>query len=191
MHKLLTLGLASLFLVVTGCQDTNTTEPLAGPIFDEVGDDDDVATAEAELETLNESGIEGEIEFTDDGSTLTIVGEADGMDPAAPPGTYVSLIYDNESVATGPEACEPIIFDEFDPDFLLPTMFIGVWSVDEDGEGTLEATNTNGGADYVPLDKFRTISIRDRRIVGGPVGPGSGPLAVAACGVVETDDEDD
>ena len=31
MRKLLTLGLASLFLVVTGCQDTNTTGPLAGP----------------------------------------------------------------------------------------------------------------------------------------------------------------
>ena len=41
MHKLLTLGLAGLFLVVTGCQDTNTTGPLAGPNFDEVGDDHD------------------------------------------------------------------------------------------------------------------------------------------------------
>ena len=29
MHKLLTLGLASLFLIVTGCQDTNTTGPLS------------------------------------------------------------------------------------------------------------------------------------------------------------------
>ena len=35
MHKLLTLGLASLFLVVTGCQDTNTTGPLAEPSFHE------------------------------------------------------------------------------------------------------------------------------------------------------------
>ena len=33
MRKLLPLGLASLFLVVTGCQDTNTTGPLAGPDF--------------------------------------------------------------------------------------------------------------------------------------------------------------
>ncbi len=37
MHKLLTLGLASLFLVVTGCQDTNTTGPLAGPDFHAMG----------------------------------------------------------------------------------------------------------------------------------------------------------
>ena len=41
MRKLLTLGLASLFLVVTGCQDTNTTGPLAGPNFHERADDDD------------------------------------------------------------------------------------------------------------------------------------------------------
>ncbi len=37
MRKLLTLGLASLFLVVTGCQDTTTTGPLAGPEFHERG----------------------------------------------------------------------------------------------------------------------------------------------------------
>ncbi len=37
MRKLLTLGLASLFLVVTGCQDTTTTGPLAGPEFHAVG----------------------------------------------------------------------------------------------------------------------------------------------------------
>ena len=37
MHKLLPLGLASLFLVVTGCQDTNTTGPLAGPDFHAMG----------------------------------------------------------------------------------------------------------------------------------------------------------
>ncbi len=44
MHKLLTLGLASLFLVVTGCQDTNMTGTLDrptgtldGPSFHAVG----------------------------------------------------------------------------------------------------------------------------------------------------------
>ncbi len=48
MHKLLTLGLASLFLVVTGCQNTNATgtldEPtgtLDGPSFHGGGDGDD------------------------------------------------------------------------------------------------------------------------------------------------------
>ena len=172
-----------------GCDAPDLAAPETdahGVLFHVDGDDDGVTEAEADLRTLNESGIEGEIEFTDDGSTLTIVGEAEGMDPTAPPDTYVSLIYDNGSFATGPDACEPIIFDPTDPDFILPTMFIGVWSVDEEGEGTLEATNTNGGADYVPLDKFRTISIRDTRI-----NMGFGPEAVAACGVVDTDDDDD
>ena len=181
-------------LVIVGCDAPELAAPeteVHGILFDEVGDDGGVATAEADLGTLNASGIEGEIEFTDDGMTLTIIGEADGMDPTAPFGTYVSLIYDNGSVATGPDACEPTIFNQNDPDFILFTMFIGVWSVDEDGEGTLAATNTNGGTAYVPLNKFRTISIRDTRILGGPVGPGSGPLAVAACGVVEGDDDDD
>ncbi len=37
MRKFLPLGLASLFLVVTGCQDTTTTGPLAGPEFHAVG----------------------------------------------------------------------------------------------------------------------------------------------------------
>ena len=147
-------------------------------------EDDDADEAETDLHPLNGSGIEGKIELTDDGSTLTFIGEADGMDPTALPGTYVSLIYDNGSVATGPDACEPTIFTPANPDFILPTMFIGVWSVDEDGEGTLAATNINGGADHVPLNKFRTISIRDTRINGG-----FGPEAVSACGVVDGDDD--
>ncbi len=140
--------------------------------FPEGEDDGGVATGEADLDPLNESGIEGEIEFTDDGSTLTIDGEAEGMDPTAPPNTYISLIYDNGSVATGPDACEPVLG--------LSDMFVGVWVVDEDGEGTLAATNPNA------LGQFRTMSIRDTRINGG-----FGPLAVAACGVVETDDDED
>ena len=37
MRKFLLLGLASLFLVVTGCQDTTMTGPLAGPEFHAVG----------------------------------------------------------------------------------------------------------------------------------------------------------
>ncbi len=54
MHKLLTLGLASLFLVVTGCQDTNTTGPLVGPSFHEGGvDDDGVLSVEGEGDVID------------------------------------------------------------------------------------------------------------------------------------------
>ncbi len=37
MRKLLILGLAGLFLVLTGCQDTNMTGPLTGPTFHKKG----------------------------------------------------------------------------------------------------------------------------------------------------------
>ena len=48
------------------------------------------------------------------------------------------------------------------------------------GGGTLSATNTNSGADYVPLSKFRTISVRNFFIQ--PVAN----LDLAACGEVAT-----
>ncbi len=63
MHKLLTLGLASLFLVVTGCQDTNATGtldeptgPLAGPSFHEGGnngDDDDELVLHVDVDEIS------------------------------------------------------------------------------------------------------------------------------------------
>ncbi len=80
MHKLLTLGLASLFLVVTGCQDTNTTGPLAGPSFHEVGVErfffdmlDDFA-----VEMTGASGS-GQVDV-DDG-TVEVEVEAEGLIP--------------------------------------------------------------------------------------------------------------
>ena len=76
MHKLLTLGLASLFLVVTGCQDTNTTGPLdgptgplAGPSFHQGGDNGD---DDDELLVLN-------VNVDEDSFTLVDVG--DGVGP--------------------------------------------------------------------------------------------------------------
>ncbi len=64
MHKLLTLGLASLFLVVTGCQDTNTTGPLVGPSFHEGGVDDDGVLS-----------VEGEGDDDDEGREVEAGGE--------------------------------------------------------------------------------------------------------------------
>ena len=154
---------------------------------------------EAELEdpgnnASSPTGVEAEIEFEDDGSTLTISGEAEGLTPGVP---YASLIYDVGSSAEGPDACEPGIFVPTDPNFILTTMFIGLWEVDEDGDGELEATNIvdddTGDRVYVPLSKIGTVSIRDLTVPGifGPGSEGSGPAAVVACGEVEADDEDD
>ena len=94
---------------------------------------------------------------------LTTAGTATGLIPGD---LCVSLIYDKRSVPGGPLACEPAL-DPADPDSILPTMFIGLWTINPDGTPNLAVTNTNPfpfpvgpGVDYVPLSKFNTISIR-------------------------------
>lgn len=137
-------------------------------------------TGKANLHQINKSGIKARIEFRDDGTTLTVTGTATGLDPGE---TYLTLIYDTGSVPSGPKACQPTIFDPTDPDFLLATMFIGFWAVDPDGQGTLEAVNTNGGLDFVSLDRFKNTSVR---LVTGPPPKGSViPMTeLVACGHV-------
>ena len=122
--------------------------------------------AEAELEVPRP--IEVEIEFEDNGDgSVHVTGEAEGLTFGD---TYVSLIYDDGSEATGPDACEP----SRPPSF---PMFLGTWVVDEDGDGTL------GPLDHpVPLSDIGTVSIRNPDINGG-----FGPHAVLACGEVEDD----
>ena len=132
----------------------------------------------AQLSPMNESGIRAKIEFVDDGTTLKIRGKATGMDPAE---TYLSNIYDLGSSPSGPGACVPSIFDPEDPDFILPTMFVGFWEVDKFGNGELNAVNTNGGADFVPLDKIGTMSVR--LFLAPPSEPGMPPeTELVACG---------
>lgn len=132
------------------------------------------ATGRTELFSQNGSGVKGIIDFTDNGRELLVAGTAAGLNPSQ---SYVSLIYDNGSVPGGPDACDLTIFDSEDPDFILPTMFIGYWVVNSDGSGALSETNTNGGVDYVPLDKFRTISIM-------LVDEESNDLSLMSCGEV-------
>ncbi len=134
----------------------------------------------ATLTPINQSGVHARIEFVDDGATLTVFGEAAGLEPAE---SYVTLIYDNGSAPGGPNPCAPTIFNPQDPGFLLATMLIGFWSVDADGNGTLFAINTNFGADYVPLDRFRSTSVR--LVTGPPPAPGRPPATeLVACGHV-------
>ena len=140
---------------------------------------------EADLDSIGGSGVTAEIEFEDDGSTVTIEGEAEGLTPGK---TYVSLIYDNGSVAMPDElACVPTILGG--PGSILDRMFVGFWEVDADGDGELTATNfSNEPGDstvYVPLDDFHTISIRE--IVSFE------PLVdvLVACGVEITEDDDE
>ncbi|RMD65952.1 hypothetical protein D6833_02160 [Candidatus Parcubacteria bacterium] len=132
------------------------------------------------------TGVVAQIRFEDNGRTLKITGRAKGLTPGIP---YGSLIYDIGSSAEGSDACEPTIFDPSNPNFILSSMFVGIWAVNAKGEGKLSAINVvddnTGKRVYVPLIKIGSISIRDLT-VPGPFGPGSGPAAVVACGKVET-----
>ena len=111
--------------------------------------------------------VSAQIKFEDNGvDTLTITGKAKGMTPGE---TYTTRIYDIGSVNHGPEACEPTIFSPTDPNFILPTMFVGTWTVDANGKGTLSAVNINGGVAYVPLSKIGTTSVRREQTFPGSV----------------------
>ncbi len=187
MRRVMILAvLGAIFLLVT---------VLAAPLVFVVADDGDEREGEAELEDPGNNadsptGVTAEIEFVDDGTTLTITGEAEGLTPGVP---YASLIYDIFSSAEGDFACEPGLADDDPSPFnIFATMFVGEWVVDEDGDGTLSAINIGptfapGPPVYVSLSKIGTISIRDGN-VEGPFGLGTGPAAVVACGVVEAED---
>lgn len=172
------IALTGLPLLLAACDQPLSTSSEV-PAFTHVAG---VATGRAQMHPVNESGVRGTITFDDDGTTLGISGSARGLDPE---GVYASLIYDNQSVPGGPEACEPAISDPSDPDFLIPTMLVGFWGVDGEGGGTLAEVNIvddeTGERVYVPLGKFKTISIRDLRINNGV-----GPQAIVACGEVAT-----
>ncbi len=140
----------------------------------------DLSTGQARLHPIARSGVHAQVVFVDDGTTLVVSGTATGLDPDE---SYLTLIYDNGSVPGGPSACGASIFDPTDPDFILGTMVIGSWAVDAEGRGSLAAINTNFGADYVPLDRFRSTSVR--RVVGSPPAPGAPPpTELVACGHV-------
>ncbi|MCG8408315.1 MAG: hypothetical protein MI923_24200 [Phycisphaerales bacterium] len=140
------------------------------------------AVGRSNLKSVDETGVDAKIVFVEDGTTLMVIGTATGLDPAE---TYFSNIYDIGSASEGPGACVPSIFDPKDPDFILPTMFLGFWEVDADGNGRLCAINTNDGADFVPLDKIGTVSVR--LIVGPPPAPDAPPMnELVACGSVNS-----
>ncbi len=149
------------------------------------GTGSEALTAQATLEPMNESRVKAKIEFVDDGSTLFVRGAATGLDPTQ---TYLTLIYDNGSVAKGPTACTPTIFDPENPEFLLDRMIVGAWRVDARGIGRLSAINTNFGADYVPVGLFANASVR--RVLGSRPAPGAPPpTELVACGEVVIQDD--
>lgn len=129
-----------------------------------VASHEDFATAEAHQRPVNQSGAQGVINFTDTDAGVIVTGAATGLQPSF--GRYVTLVYDIGSVPGGPTVCEPTVEME--------GMFVGIWVVDADGNGTLLQLGV-----VAPLGSFDTVSIRDTEI-----NQGFGPEAVVACGQV-------
>lgn len=121
-------------------------------------------TAQATQHPVNQSGVQGRIDFTNATGAVAVSGTATGLKESF--GRYVTLVYDVGSVPGGPTACEPTV--------LLEGMFVGIWSVDANGSGTLIQLG-----EVAPIGSFDTVSIRDTEINGG-----FGPEAVVACGEV-------
>lgn len=134
-----------------------------------------VSTGKAKLHPANQSGVTGEINFVDNGVTLTVTGTAAGLS-----GGEFSLLYDNGSVPGGP-ASPPTAQDPSPNGICEPAfgglgfakMFIGGWSAPVGGVSTLGPI-VKAGPSYVPLADFRSVSIR--------TAPGA--ENVVACGQV-------
>jgi hypothetical protein len=117
-------------------------------------------TASANQHPIGGSGIQGRIQFTDDGSSLTVDGTATGLAPNTP---YFSLIYTNgttsggvsESKSLPPSSnAQPACNDvnkSGTSDINTNQMVIGFWSNHNDGTGTLHAVKTASGNSQDPL----------------------------------------
>ncbi len=114
-------------------------------------------TGAANLHPIDNSGIQANITFTDNGTTLTVNGTATGLVPKQ---TYFTLVYDVGSKPSGPAACEPPPTN----DQTEAQMIVGFWVNNGDGTGTLHAAKS--GPSYVALSDIHTTSVR--HVVGAP-----------------------
>ncbi len=121
----------------------------------------ETVTGRANLHPIDDSGIKARIAFVDDGATLTVTGKATGLNPGE---SYITLIYDNGSVPSGPRACQPTIFDPTDPDFLLATMFVAFWAIHR-FVGFFVFHRPDEGYEYV----FTLMAISLALAIAGPV----------------------
>lgn len=144
-----------------------TCASLVATIFFGVALADDVPAAKATQHSVNQSGVQGRIDFTDVPGGLSVTGTATGLQQSV--GRYVSLVYDLGSVPGGPIGCEPT--EE------ILGMFVGIWAVDALGNGIL--IQLVPAAAIAPLEAIDTISIRDTTI-----NSGVGAEAIVACGQI-------
>ena len=81
MRKLLPLGLASLLLVLTGCQDTTTTGPLVGPSFAHAAASHDFVFAMLDDFGTETTGAGGSGQADIEGGSVEVEVKAEGLIP--------------------------------------------------------------------------------------------------------------
>jgi hypothetical protein len=117
-------------------------------------------TATAQQHPIGGSNVHGDVQFVDDGSTLTVDATATGLKPNTP---YFSLIYTAGSDPGGPpenkilpptsNAIAPCADLNRAGVSLITTtqMVLGLWKNNNDGTGTLHAVKTKTGNSQDPL----------------------------------------
>lgn len=207
MRKLLSLAVMALLVATLGACEDQPTNPRAdtsvhgAAILNATADIEAVSSTAASVNGFSPGDDVGTVAVTDDRAqqVLTVEGTANGLndevdltkDDGDGLAGHVSLFYDVESPATGPEACEPALgldgaFDQ-DEVLSLAQMEIGpgdppisLWDVRSDGSATLGPVEmTAPDEKYIKVERIGTVSIRDLR-----VNDGFGPDAVVGCGDV-------
>jgi hypothetical protein len=138
-----------------------------------------VASAHANADVRNRSGIQARITFVDTGTELHIVGVATGMRPGV---VYETLMYDNGSQPRGKLACLPGQ-DPSIPSLTGPQMFIGFWEPIGGSTRVLTAVKRVADSSYAALGDVANTSVREFFAQGPP--PDNSDLR--ACGRVRTD----
>lgn len=168
MQKSLVLLTLSLVVVLSLKAAAQVTEP----------------DAVAALDPINNSGITATFSFEDTGAALLVNGFAQGMDPTK---VYVSLIYDNGSVATGPLACRAtdnsLSFSQMVLSYWLPLIGTSTRTL---AAAKIGPPNTPVPLAYAAVGTFATVSVRQdtRPLQPLPAAPDPVRFQLKACGFV-------
>lgn len=132
-------------------------------------------TARARLLPFRSSGISGTLNFEQDAIQLRVTGSATGFTPFR---QYVSLVYGNKTVATGPKACGR------DDTLNFEQMVLAEWLPVDATTRTLQPVSKV----TVTLDQIKTASIR---MVDAPLLPNPfqdlppQAFVLRACGLIQ------
>ena len=151
----------------------------------------DQTTLIANIHQIDRSGINGQLAFVDDGTSLNATGTASNFELGK---FYLSLVYEEGSKPGGPDACtspyapdDPRYLADFNQRFLgfwylgpSTTKFFITGSFIATDHGVQFVPGPKTGDNYVPLSRLHTVAIREVTFVTDPV--------LRACGALGDED---